>query len=132
MTIPRPRLTVRRLMIAVALAGVALGGWIELGRLRRLGAEYADLAEDFRQSVISEMRGDVSRDQWVARWRWVEERNRGGGRLYFRQPLPPEVCRARAAYFERLRAKYDRASRFPWLAVEPDPRMPDMPWSEPE
>ena len=34
MTIPRPRLTVRRLMTVVALAGLVMGGWIE-GRRRR-------------------------------------------------------------------------------------------------
>ena len=32
---------------------------------------------------------------------------------------------SRASYHEELQLKYERAARFPWLAVEPDPPEPD-------
>ena len=32
-----------------------------------------------------------------------------------------------AAYHQKLRIKYERAARSPWLAIEPDPPLPDPP-----
>jgi hypothetical protein len=33
-----------------------------------------------------------------------------------------ERCAARIAYYARMRRKYERAARYPWLPVEPEPK----------
>ena len=40
---------------------------------------------------------------------------------------PQRVARGEqmAAYHQKLRIKYEKASRYPWLAVAPDPPVPD-------
>src|SRR4051812_34599942 len=43
---PRPRFTLRRMMLLVAVAGATLGGFIEYRRLSRKAAEYRAQAED--------------------------------------------------------------------------------------
>jgi hypothetical protein len=35
-----------------------------------------------------------------------------------------DACAERIAYHSRMRRKYERAARFPWLPVEPDPPEP--------
>ncbi len=39
-------------------------------------------------------------------------------------PLDPDEGRRAVAHFERLRRVYERAARYPWLLVEPDPPEP--------
>jgi hypothetical protein len=34
------------------------------------------------------------------------------------------MIKAEASYYARLRVKYERAARYPWLAIEPDPQPP--------
>ena len=139
MTIPRTRLTVRRLIIAVALAGLALGGCIELGRLRRLSADFTERAE--RARIISARkysRGlNLTHAQWLDQWRRISEFNRqgyttGAGVMRTGGPPPPDVCRVMTNHYAQLEAKYRRAARYPWLAVVPDPPLPEMPWTIPE
>ena len=138
MVLPRPRLTVRRLMIAVALAGLALGGWIELGRLSRLSGEYARRADSLQiSSYRSGLRGRGTHEQWVeqcrAVWQWNRENVDTGLSNFSRGILPPpEVWRVLSDHDARLERKYRRAARYPWLFVEPDPPAPNPRWSKPE
>ncbi len=62
MKLPRPRFTHRSLMISV----FGLGGWVEVGRLYRLAAYYADQAEENREWAGSERQHMVPYDQWLA------------------------------------------------------------------
>jgi hypothetical protein len=92
-----PKLTVRRLMIAIALAALGLGlvAWMvrRSACFRRLADEHA-LIE--RQAV-----------EW-----------RPGGCI--------PVSTPRSEYHRELAAKYQRAARCPWLPVEPDPAEPEV------
>ena len=97
MKLPRPRFTVRRLMVAVAIvaflafvAGLAIEGKRradEYGReADRIGAELMRLGQ-------------------------------------YKQDLPS--VQARQARLGKLFLKYSRAARYPWLPVAPDPPEPE-------
>ena len=43
----------------------------------------------------------------------------------FRPTADAGVAKARAAHHAALRSKYERAARYPWLPVEPDPPEPE-------
>jgi hypothetical protein len=99
------RLTVRRLMIAVALVALVIGFGVE-GERRRV--RYARLA---RQHAIA-------RDELHK----------------FLMIVPPsssveffgdrKTISAMIGYHGRLKEKYETASRAPWFPVEPDPPEP--------
>lgn len=99
MRLPRPRFTVRRMMLAVALLAVLLGA----DKLRQQSAQYRERAEecaiyetDSRGVLMDE--GDPDRRVFLAR---------------------------EAEYYSRLKAKYERAARYPWLPVKPDSPEPE-------
>lgn len=109
--------TVRRMMVSVAILAVLFAAWAEVPKLwirRRL---YLDLAERYHQ--------------WEQRRLWVISIKQEI--TYYSPNLPrgPEPSPARLAqmkveadHYGRLRAKYERAARYPWRAVEPDPPPP--------
>lgn len=138
MHLTRSRLTVCRLMALVALLGVLLGVGIEALRLYRLSQEYAGRAYGLRVRMLSryEKGSRKSREEWLADFRAAKESDMAkwtsGGTFQVARPLPPEVCRIKADHYRALVAKYDRASRCPWLPVEPDPPPPEPAWTEPE
>jgi hypothetical protein len=114
----RSRFTVRRLMIAVAIAGVFFGGVVELPRLWVLRRQYLGLAEKYgywetRLNGVVELRQELTF--------YSMSQPRGP------EPSPERLARmkARADYYSRQRAKYEHAARFPWLRVAPDPPAPD-------
>jgi hypothetical protein len=102
---PRFRLTVRRLMAAIAVVALALGLATMLKRsadFRALAAEQAD-AEAMSLSYADEARGANGDRQRVARGEQM------------------------AAYHRALRIKYEYAARYPWITPEPDPPIPEPP-----
>lgn len=104
-----PRLTTRALIIAIAAVGLVIGLAFEGSRRR---ARFLALAEAHRDRASQWMllKGDLD-----------PESDR---RL-------TELWRARVGpthdHQEALREKYERAARFPWLAVSPDPPDPPTP-----
>jgi hypothetical protein len=101
----RIRFTVRRLMVLVALAGLAMAVATLVKRsteFRALAEEQAD-AEQMSLAYADEGRGEGGDPQRVARGEQM------------------------AAYHRELRIKYERAARSPWLPVDPDPPIPDPP-----
>ncbi len=92
MRLPRPHLTIRRLMLVLAVAATVAGWAIE--RHKRFG----DLA---RRHATALALGTDS----------------GGVVLTFDTPT--------RRWRSGLRAKYERAARYPWLPVEPDPPEPE-------
>lgn len=139
MPLPRLRLTVRRLMLLVALLGALLGAGIEARRLYRLSLEHTEMAEWFRQRGLPqwELGLKSTHEEWLAQIRAIKElnsenRERGETRFWYASPPPPEVCRVMVDHYRALEAKYRRAARYPWLAVEPDPPTPRPTWTEPE
>jgi hypothetical protein len=112
MRMPRVRFTVRRLMIAVAVAALLLGGDVlwrkRAGYLARANVEAASEMQSRALIKVYESAIETSAAPSVADGyrHWVE------------------VHREEADYHGRLRRKYERAARYPWLPVEPDPRWP--------
>jgi hypothetical protein len=101
-----PRLTIRRLMVAVAVVGVALG----LDGMRRRRAEYwsrtAYHVKLYRQR-LSLLSGGV--------------RGMHGGREV---ALPDPIELALVRYHFKLAEKYAQAAQYPWWPVAPDPPEP--------
>jgi hypothetical protein len=96
MRLPRLRFTVRRLLLVVAVA--ACGGWgVKLWRLSR---EYAEIAKMHRE--------------WEPTFRWLPDKS-----LWL-----AEYSISREHYHDPIARKYERAARYPWLHVEPDPPEP--------
>jgi len=103
MHLPRPRFTVRRLMTAVAVAGIMLAA---LSGLERRRAEYD---RTFRYHY-----------------------NRINSHLYIESyflgiaddPREEESRDAKSAYHQMMARKYRTATARPWLPVPPDPPEP--------
>jgi hypothetical protein len=98
MTLPRPRFTVLRLMLVVAIVAVVLGArsWYE-GR----SARFREMARRYSKSWLENadiVVGDRESDETQAR---------------------------RSEHHRAMWEKYLRASRQPWLPVEPDPPEPE-------
>jgi hypothetical protein len=100
MRVPRVRFTVRRLMVAVAVVGVILGTYVTC--LAR-AARFHERSESHLFRAL-----DLVHDA-------------GGG--------VDEAARSRlnlhVAWNEEMFVKYDRAARFPFLPVPPDPPEPE-------
>ena len=93
----RPRCTVRRLMVAVAIVGVVLGVMIERNsRFRKLASLHQAECEKLLKMPIIMFAG--SSDDPVMR------------RLEWHYPM---------------KLKYERAARYPWLPAAPDPPEPE-------
>jgi hypothetical protein len=93
-----PRMTTRRWMIAVAGFGLAMGGAAYAVRLAHRRAYYHSLAVNLRmaeQSCRSPSYRDAVQDLTAAK------------------------------HLGQLAEKYERAARYPWLPVEPDPPEPE-------
>ena len=90
---PRVRFTVRRLMIAVAIIALVLGGLVARGRhLRHVGDEFQRKG---RKLYLKYRRGD-----------WIEKSTVEANRWLY--------------YYLNMSYKYREAARHPWLPVGPD------------
>jgi hypothetical protein len=116
----RVRFTIRRLMIAVALVAVSIAAWKEYHRCMRLQLEYRIRAEIF------DLRAGLER----TKREHPNLRYEIACRLSLPTPPKPEPPLSQADYDARMRyytsmqAKYERAARFPWWPVAPDPPEP--------
>lgn len=105
---PRLRISLRCLMVAVLVAGIAF--WAI--RLTRLSSRYREQAAHHSNELMyvwniccfDDLKTEASR-------------RRHAEHLAF--------SRRREADHVALKAKYDRASRYPWLSLVPDPPMPE-------
>jgi hypothetical protein len=123
MRLPRIRFTWRQMMVAAAVVAVVTGGMVIAGR----------------QTVYRVRATFYAQQKQVAakRWQhWSQEAVRLSGLLGERNPprsdqdrqLVVEMVhysRNRAAYHARLRVKYERVARYPWVPIDPDPPAPD-------
>jgi hypothetical protein len=103
MRVPRVRFTIARTMVVVAVIAVLLGAVAMLRRrayLRKLADYHAEAARHIRFDHGSIIRPD--------------------GAYVHIAVAPPRL----ADYHEDLAGKYERAARYPWLPVEPDPPEP--------
>lgn len=91
----RTRLTVRTLMLGVALLAITFGGFIECERRRE---RFRDMAARYNLLRLQ---------------------------LYESASFPDNpLDRAKADYFGRMWLKYKQAARFPWLPIKADPTEP--------
>jgi FtsZ-interacting cell division protein ZipA len=103
----RPRFTVRRLMVAVAIVALVLCGW-ETWRKR---SSYLELAD--QQSALKDhCRLMLEHVEFLAERRFADKSE-------------VALSRRRMDYHRDLAEKYERAARYPWLPVAPDPPEPE-------
>ena len=103
MPLPRVRFTVRRLMVAVAIAGLIWGsGLFILRRSERF--RWLERHHDMRTSHHI-----ITTPYYTALWNGVGER----------------VSPGKARWHVEMARKYDFAARFPFLPVPPDPPEPE-------
>jgi hypothetical protein len=115
MRFPRLRFSVRLLMAIVAVVAATLSGFVEYRRLTRMAAEYRAKAEDHAGvektlRTIIEQTGpnspvDISPGPGLRSRRFT--------------------AKAVADFEAALSRNYERAARYPWLSMEPDPLMPE-------
>jgi hypothetical protein len=124
----RRRFTVRGLMALTAGAALLVGGPREFLRLRALKEEYAGRAIQARRAMAkAEWSQKWTHDRWPAECRRIEETEQKwmGGRFKMARPMAPDRAGRLVAYWKPILAKYERAARYPWLPVEPDPPRPE-------
>jgi hypothetical protein len=113
-----PLLTTRRLMAYIAVAAFLFGGMIELPRLWSLRQRYLGFAEKYAYWE-TRIRGAIAIRQEITYYSIRLPRGP--------EPSPARLARmeAEVAEYSRLREKYERAARYPWLPVAPDPSQPE-------
>jgi len=114
--IPRVRFTVRRMMVAVAVVALAFG-IVRLWAARQHYLEKAANHAGFRALI---MRSSQDIAYWESRW----TDQRVGLPARYPWPGAPPLVRSMAEYHDAMRRKYERAARYPWLPVAPDPPKP--------
>ncbi len=143
MRLPRIRFTVRRIMIVVAIAALALAAndlRLRWDRFRALRSSHeakwrgclilADLhaataaqdegeAKRLRAAILSGQYPVQSAAELVAHIALNTEAAAASERL------AEEKLRTYARFHDALRLKYERAARYPWLSVKPDPPAPE-------
>lgn len=152
MRLPRLRIKLWWLMLAVAVAGVSIGSWVAVTRFRTLRERYRRMVEGHTK-LASIFRENQKQDEDLAakygRWAGIDremaERRRGRPRPWYDFSDPAaerkqaeeyeervREYRASAAHHsllaehhERLRRKYESAADHPWLSVGPDPPEPE-------
>ncbi len=108
--------TVRRIMVATTI--VALSFWMfRLGLARQYYLKKAADHAGFRAYVLS---SSDSITYWESRWTWQRE----GQPARYPWPAGPPFVPAITKYHDDMRLKYERAARYPWLPVAPDPPEP--------
>ena len=112
---PRVRVTLRGLMVAIAVVALSMEGWIVWGRYsfcRERAAKISWLANSLRDRLAKD-------PVELAR----------GTHLNFEDGLPavpasPVPARRMIGRMERLAQRYEQAARRPWLPIEADLREP--------
>jgi hypothetical protein len=116
MPIPRVRFTVRRMMVAVAIVAAVAGAaaasrrWSVLASAYHVKALYLGLQADLEEENARTADAAI----WFARASDPDRPERAAPRY-----------RRRAEFYSLLRGKYERAARYPFLPVAPDPPEPE-------
>jgi hypothetical protein len=132
-----PRITTRRLMALVALVALAFGAELT----RRRGEAYAEKAAlhakkerqcrdlvDFQDDYVARLKrladweeAERAKADYQRNPEWTPESLRKTATMYVEEA---KYTREHVDFYEKLKAKYQHAARYPWLPVQPDPPMP--------
>ena len=132
MRLPGFRLKLWMLIVLVALVAVGIGAERTIQRVqneRERAAYYAGLEDDCRRDLARSAEILAWRQRCAAFWR---SRGVPDTAARFEDYIPDDKSnvhyyRSSRDYYSRMRRKHERASRFPWPAVAPDPPPPE--WS---
>ena len=118
----RLRFTMRRMMVAVAIVALTIGGGIEAVRLRRLRSSHLDDAAYHSRREAEEARNIAN----FKRGRLGNASNANDRSIL----LMEQSSRLRVAYHAQLKRKYLEAADRPWSAVASDQKDPgeDLLW----
>ena len=100
MPLPRVRFTVRRMIVAVAIAGTFLGIWV---RFHQRGDRFQTICDRHGDRILA-IGDELMRGEYDGKYKLHEKR---------------------LNYAVDMMRKYDRAARFPFLPVAPDPPEPE-------
>jgi hypothetical protein len=143
MPLPRFRFSVRRMMVAVAVVAIVMGAdnmrrrrdrWRELGFRHQMGENSnLRLAKAHSETAAQDEAGAESHRAAAAAAhvdRTVNEEMHSGFAAAFAAQAAKERDGERkhltlASFHGELRRKYERAARYPWLPVAPDPPEPE-------
>ena len=115
MRLRRVQFTVRRLMVVVAVSAVFLAARVQVARWEDKRRRYEILSEVYSDNPFQKW-ADLTHDQWLARCREIDERNRKGHLmlgLTLVYPPRPDVARRAAERFERFRKQCEWACATP-------------------
>jgi hypothetical protein len=143
---PLPRIRIRTMMVAVGVVAIVIAGVIEARRLYRFSkyCEAIAVRADDAETTARHNAQHWARDgeYWSGRVRDAELKLK----KYSNRPVLVDVFSKDLVYLEKLQAndagyvakstriaehfarlkrKYERAARYPWLPVEPDPLEPE-------
>jgi hypothetical protein len=138
----RPRFRLRSVMVGVAVAALALGATVQATRLKRTAALHlarasahgtAELKYGKRlQAIADEEQKATDRARMIETLQkedrddpktWAEIKTQN-------QKIVAQLQALKAAnaklydYHARMRVKYERAARHPWIFLDPDPPAP--------
>ena len=137
----RRQLTVRGLMVVVLLAALGLAVVVEVLRFLARRARYEQIAAQHGRAMSAEARNASSLYPLQKKFQDREEAHAPGGNdpmQYLRRETSMPANRRmvdlileqrnqsqfRWEWHQRMKEKYERAARSPWLAVEPDTPRP--------
>jgi hypothetical protein len=121
-------MTIRRWMIAVVFVGIALGMVSMSRRSWRMLARAEIHAREERQAIDVLTRPGVLKGVAADSVHQKHQWDLGGARLLATYELFDQIFASwqrRADYHGAMRRKYERAARYPWFWVEPDPPEPE-------
>lgn len=125
-----PRFRIRTMMIVVAMGALSLWGAMETRRLHRWSSYYRQRAANAQKGETEQRRRIARAVQAIRDLEVLLGENPPKGKDFFRRAiksLKADIARRPegVSYYARLRRKYERAARYPWLAVEEDPEEPE-------
>jgi len=133
---PRFRITIRQMMVVVVVAAVIIAPVA----MRRRTTAFMAIAEAHKGEIFGIEEESPYGDEWEKFW--FSDKPIDPPRHQFIPPGPPSdppgpeekdpkvaawrnSQRRRIAHHEKMIDKYERAARYPWLFVEPDPPAPE-------
>ena len=127
------RFTLRSLMVAIAVIAITIAGSLWGLRMRRLSKDYARVAQVHKQSEtfyrqmeassrdMAEERDEIRRLRNDPATPFFDDLHEREKNLSAGMWNLVAKYASTANHHAALKRKYERASRYPWLNVDPDP-----------